>query len=132
MFKIFQEAKPIKWIYNQRSTIDFSPTYQRRGRLWKKSQKQLLIDSILNELDIPKFYFQFMPPVINNTHYNYAIIDGKQRIETILGFIDNEFPLSDQFVFWIVVSLSNLETYRENIFRSGKSSTRSHCSILAV
>lgn len=99
MFKIFQEAKPIKWIYNQRSTIDFSPTYQRRGRLWKKSQKQLLIDSILNELDIPKFYFQFMPPVINNTHYNYAIIDGKQRIETILGFIDNEFPLSDQFVF---------------------------------
>lgn len=98
MFRIFQETKPIKWIYNQRTTIDFSPAYQRRSSLWKTKQKQLLIDSILNGLDIPKFYFQFMPPV-EDIHYNYAIIDGKQRIETILGFIDGEFPLSDEFAF---------------------------------
>ncbi len=99
MFKLFQETKPIKWIYNQRATIDFSPSYQRRSSLWKKTQKQLLIDSVLNGLDIPKFYFQFMPPVVENLHYNYAIIDGKQRIETILGFIDDEFPLSNEFAF---------------------------------
>ena len=80
-------------------TIDFSPAYQRRSSLWKRKQKQLLIDSILNGLDIPKFYFQFMPPMVENMHYNYAIIDGKQRIETILGFIDGEFPLSDDFTF---------------------------------
>ncbi|WP_251446875.1 DUF262 domain-containing protein [Vermiculatibacterium agrestimuris] len=99
MFKIFQETKPIKWIHNQKSTIDFSPAYQRHSSLWKKAQKQLLIDSILNGLDIPKFYFQFMPPAVENLHYNYAIIDGKQRIETILGFIDDEFPLSNEFTF---------------------------------
>lgn len=99
MFKIFQETKPIKWIYNQQSAIDFSPAYQRRSSLWKKTQKQLLIDSVLNGLDIPKFYFQFMPPVVENLRYNYAIIDGKQRIETILGFIDDEFPLSNEFTF---------------------------------
>ena len=99
MFKIFQETKPIKWIYSQRDVIDFSPAYQRRSSLWKKAQKQLLIDSILNSLDIPKFYFQFMHPKVENLRYNYAIIDGKQRIETILGFIDDEFPLSNGFVF---------------------------------
>ncbi len=99
MFKLFQETKSIKWIYDQREFINFSPVYQRRGRLWKKSQKQLLIDSILNGLDIPKFYFQFMPPAVENVRYNYAIIDGKQRIESILGFIDDKFPLSDEFAF---------------------------------
>lgn len=56
MFKIFQETKPIKWVFNQRTTIDFSPVYQRHSSLWKTAQKQLLIDSILNGLDIPKFY----------------------------------------------------------------------------
>lgn len=99
MFKIFQETRPIKWIYNQRDFIDFLPAYQRHGRLWKKAQKQLLIDSVLNGLDIPKFYFQFMPPKVGDMHYNYAIIDGKQRIETILEFIDNQFPLSTGFAF---------------------------------
>ena len=99
MFKLFQETKSIKWIYEQREFINFSPAYQRRGSLWKKPQQQLLIDSILNGLDIPKFYFQFMPPVVENISYNYAIIDGKQRIESILGFIDDKFPLSDEFAF---------------------------------
>lgn len=99
MFKFFQETRPVKWIYNQRDLIDFSPKYQRHGRLWSKNQKQLLIDSVLNGLDMPKFYFQFMPPKVENLHYNYAIIDGKQRIETILEFITDQFPLSNDFAF---------------------------------
>lgn len=96
MFKIFQEFKTIKWLSNRRYSIDFSPAYQRRGNIWKLKQKQLLIDSILNGFDIPKFYFQFMP----DRTYNYAIIDGKQRIETILGFIDGDFPLAKDFKFF--------------------------------
>lgn len=99
MFKLFQETKPIKWLYHCKDTIDFSPPYQRLGRLWKKEQKQLLIDSILNGFDIPKFYFQFMPPEHNGEFFNYAIIDGKQRLEAILGFVNNEFPLASSFSF---------------------------------
>lgn len=97
MFKIFQETKTIKWLNHYQETIDFSPSYQRLGRLWKRDQKQLLADSSLNGFDIPKFYFQFMPSISENKSkfYNYAIIDGKQRIEAILGFINDEFPLSD-------------------------------------
>ncbi len=99
MFKLFQENKSIKWMYEQQESINFSPQYQRSESLWKKPQKQLLIDSILNGLDIPKFYFQFMPPAVEKFHYNYAIIDGKQRMKAILEFINNELPLSDEFVF---------------------------------
>jgi len=99
MFKIFQESKSIKWLNHHKDVIDFSPPYQRLGGLWKKEQKQLLIDSILNGFDIPKFYFQFMPPKYDGNFYNYAIIDGKQRIEAIMGFLHDEFPLADTFSF---------------------------------
>lgn len=100
MFKVFQEMKPIKWVYANRELIDFDPPYQRLGRLWKKRQKQLLIDSIINDFDLPKFYFQFMPPQTGDKLYSYAIIDGKQRIETILDFIDGQFPLAESFHFF--------------------------------
>jgi len=99
MFKLFQEAKSIKWLNYHKDVIDFSPPYQRLGGLWNRKQKQLLVDSILNGFDIPKFYFQFMPPEYDGNFYNYAIIDGKQRIEAIIGFINDEFPLSDDFSF---------------------------------
>lgn len=95
MYRLFQESRSIKWVYQERKNIDFSPPCQRRGNLWTKQQKQLLIDSILNEFDVPKFYFQFMP----SDKYAYAIIDGKQRIETILDFLDDKFPLSTDFKF---------------------------------
>lgn len=95
MFKLFQETKSLKWVYKEKKSIDFSPPYQRRGNLWTKEQKQLLIDSIFNGFDIPKFYFQFMP----SNEYSYAIIDGKQRIEAIIGFINDEFPMSPRFRF---------------------------------
>ena len=100
MYKLFQEQRSIKWIEAQKNYIDFSPTYQRPGKIWKRPQKQLLIDSILNGFDLPKFYFQFMPPVISNRQYSYAIIDGKQRLEAILGFLSGEFPLSENFKFF--------------------------------
>jgi len=99
MFKIFQENRPISWILSQKDYIDFSPTYQRMGSVWKKDQKQLLIDSIINGFDIPKLYFQFMPQEKTNHIYNYAVIDGKQRLETIIEFINDKFPLSDDFKF---------------------------------
>lgn len=98
MFKVFQDCKNISWIISQKKFIDFSPSYQRSGNIWDLKQKQLLIDSIINGFDIPKLYFHFMPQENENEEiYNYAIIDGKQRIETILEFIDDKFTLSKDF-----------------------------------
>lgn len=99
MFKIFQENKSVSWIISQQKYINFSPTYQRMGNVWGKEQKQLLIDSIINGFDIPKFYFHFMPNVSNNSIYNYAVIDGKQRLEAILDFVNDKYPLADEFEF---------------------------------
>lgn len=34
-----------------------------------------------------------------SNEYSYAIIDGKQRIEAVIGFANDEFPLSSHFKF---------------------------------
>ncbi|MBO6740976.1 MAG: DUF262 domain-containing protein [Phycisphaerales bacterium] len=79
-----------------------SPPYQRRGRIWNKSDKGFLIDSILNDYDIPKVYladFTYGDSELNYAKLPYAVIDGKQRFEAIFDFYDGKIVLNDDFVF---------------------------------
>ncbi|WP_178119591.1 DUF262 domain-containing protein [Pseudomonas sp. SCB32] len=80
-----------------------SPPYQRRGRIWSKTDKAYLIDSILNGYDIPKLYMADFTlgqnSRLNKSKLPYAIIDGKQRLEAIFDFFDNELTLNEDFVF---------------------------------
>jgi len=89
--------------FKEKNSIEFEPKYQRPGFVWNKSEKQLLIDSIFNEFDIPKFYFHYNTndnnPVANNSKKYFSIIDGKQRIHAIFEFMNNKWPLSDDFQF---------------------------------
>ncbi|MBI3234666.1 MAG: DUF262 domain-containing protein [Bacteroidetes bacterium] len=85
-------------IYSEIDEIETSPEYQRNGGIWTPEKKQLLIDSIINNYDIPKIYFhQFSRDERVRIGKSYSIIDGKQRLETIWAFINNEFKLSDDF-----------------------------------
>src|SRR5258705_12023868 len=87
---------------SERQFINVEPPYQRRGDIWTLEKKQLLIDSILNDYDIPKLYFHTISRkqrVADGTEFDYAIIDGRQRLQTIWSFIDDEFPLAEEFVY---------------------------------
>lgn len=87
-------------IYSEKDEIIVDPEYQRKGGVWTLEKKQLLIDSILNKYDIPKIYFhQFERKERVKTGQSFAIIDGKQRLETIWGFIDGDFCLSTDFEY---------------------------------
>ena len=85
-------------INSEKDFINISPEYQRNGEVWTKEKKQLLIDSILNDYDIPKLYFHLLPKSSEESKFDYAIIDGRQRIEAIWGFMNGDFPLSEDFV----------------------------------
>lgn len=103
------EPKVLRWWYSQKSKIDFSPKYQRSGRLWSRSDKAYLIDSIINQYDVPKLYvadFTFGNPVLNERKLPYAIIDGKQRFEAIFDFFDGKLTLDNSFIFEEDVSLN--------------------------
>lgn len=87
----------ILYLYAQRSLILMNPDYQRMGEIWTLDKKQLLIDSILNDFDVPKIYFHDLRDFDKKSKHEYAIIDGRQRLEAIWSFVDGSFPLADDF-----------------------------------
>lgn len=97
----FQNSSILR-INSEREYINTHPDYQRKGEVWTTQKKQLLIDSILNDYDIPKLYFHQLSLNQKNEYngqYDYAIIDGRQRLEAIWGFINDEFTLSEEFIY---------------------------------
>ncbi|RYD59471.1 MAG: DUF262 domain-containing protein [Sphingobacteriales bacterium] len=112
MFRILRigeyKSFDIVGLYNSLGKIDLNPIYQRYGKIWPLDKKQLLIDTILNQFDIPKFYFNYFVEQVNRLNSNgtlYAVIDGKQRVETIIEFMDDKWPLSDTFKLYSDESL---------------------------
>lgn len=90
----------IMYISSERGQIQLDPPYQRSGDVWPLEKKQLLIDSILNDYDIPKIYFHsFSREQQQETNFTYAVIDGRQRLEAIWGFVDGKFALSSDFEY---------------------------------
>lgn len=90
----------IQSIHSEWESIVTNPPYQRNGDVWSLEKKQLLIDSIINRYDIPKLYFhQYARDEARRTGKTYAVIDGRQRLETIIKFIEGNFPLSDEFEY---------------------------------
>lgn len=91
------QPRTLAWWRDEVDDIDFDPVFQRKGHIWSESQKQYLIDSILNGFDVPKIYvadFTFLSNKLNTSKKKYAVIDGKQRLLAILSFFDGEFGLA--------------------------------------
>jgi hypothetical protein len=103
MFKVrIHDTRTLKWWFSHRDDIDLEPPYQRKGRLWSQHDRAYLIDSIINEYDIPKIYladFIFVNTALNTKSKPYSVIDGRQRLESIFGFFRNQFPLNSDFSF---------------------------------
>lgn len=70
------------------SGLDLNPDYQR-GNVWAQDDKILLIDSIFKNIDIGKFTI-IKRPFKENTQ-SYEILDGKQRIITLIEFFEDIF-----------------------------------------
>ncbi len=79
--KRYSASKPISSIIRREEKTDPTPEYQR-GPVWSKKQKQLLVDTILRDLDIPKFYLR----TVNNGQYEWEVVDGQQRLRAIWEF----------------------------------------------
>lgn len=71
-----------------RQRIDTNPDFQRPA-VWSTAQKQLLIDSILREYDVPKMYWR----KVGERPDRYDVVDGQQRLRAIWSFVDGEFHL---------------------------------------
>lgn len=69
--------------------------YQRAPR-WTNRQKQLLIDSVLRGYALPSFFLHRKNrPFGNQTIEELFIVDGQQRIQSLVDFKEGEFSLLD-------------------------------------
>ncbi len=100
--------------------LELNPPYQRRP-VWKFKQRQLLMNSIFNGIPMPAVIFHRRqdPRKI----YVYDVLDGKQRIETILQFTqmiaqvdDRELTVKKKTVGGdeIIVSFRDIKSKRFN------------------
>jgi|GEM_PF-4723321 len=72
--------------------INYQPDFQRRS-VWSEKQKVYLIDTLLNDFSIPKVYVRQIYDEQRGGNI-YEIIDGQQRLTTIMAFLNGEFKLS--------------------------------------
>lgn len=68
--------------------------YQRK-LVWTEHEKVCLIDSILKEYPIPLILFA--ESVDDGGKQYYEILDGMQRLNAIMGFLENEFALGGKY-----------------------------------
>lgn len=77
--------------------MDINPEYQR-GLQWGLAQRQGLIDSLLRGYQIPIFHIHLESRTNNYTQATETtawIVDGQQRLASIVSYCQNEFSLPD-------------------------------------
>lgn len=79
--------RAIDKIYRRRDRYEI-PDWQRT-EVWNDRKKRTLIDSILKDWKLPKFYFQ----LIDDNPEQYEVVDGQQRLSAIFEFFDGELSL---------------------------------------
>ncbi|NMM26275.1 MAG: DUF262 domain-containing protein [Glaciimonas sp.] len=83
----------VSW-FNERKndgTLEISPKFQRRA-VWLEKERSLLIETLLNQLPFPEIYVH-VETNAETGKQTYAVVDGQQRVTSILKFLDNEFSL---------------------------------------
>ena len=89
----------IAWIQGRRvdHTLEISPKFQRRA-VWLDAERAELMATILRGLPFPEVYIQQVtaPETGEEKH---IVVDGQQRITSILRFIDNQvaMPVTDDW-----------------------------------
>lgn len=78
---------------NKAGKLNLNPGFQRLS-VWAKKDKQMLIDTILREMPLPNL---FLWEHKEGKKIIYDVIDGKQRIESLLDFTKYKLPLSVKF-----------------------------------
>lgn len=79
------ETKTIADLVNlyKADMLDLSPAFQRRS-VWTIKDRVKLIDTVIRNYPLPAI---FLYRNEDDGRVSYSVIDGKQRLETLLGFL---------------------------------------------
>ncbi|RUX01746.1 MAG: DUF262 domain-containing protein [Mesorhizobium sp.] len=72
--------------------LELNPTFQRRN-VWSEKAKSYLMDTVVRGKPIPKFFIRQKLNVTTRTSVR-EVVDGQQRLRTILAFVKDGFAIS--------------------------------------
>ena len=75
----------------ERKQLVLSPKFQRRS-VWKDVAKSFLMDSIIREKPLPKIFIRQITDIKTRTTIR-EVVDGQQRLRTIIDFINDGFKI---------------------------------------
>jgi len=79
-------------LYNNKQ-LDLEPPYQRRS-VWSPKDRRFFLDTIFNGYPSPPV---FLHKQMIDGKTMYAVVDGKQRLETIFMFANNKISIDKKF-----------------------------------
>ncbi len=90
------EFRPFSWIFDlwKREQLDLSPPYQRRS-VWPDRFRYEFVTTVLQDYPCPAiFLFEEIRP---DGSFIYKVVDGKQRISTLISFVENRIEIDDAY-----------------------------------
>ena len=88
----------------QNKSLNLSPGFQRQS-VWSETDRRLLISSLFDGIPIPSVYLYRQPGVGGKMQYD--VIDGKQRLESILLYMDKGPLVAEHDYLWVKRSFAD-------------------------
>lgn len=89
-------TQQITWFLDldRNNQLDLNPPYQRKS-VWSSKDKKFFLDTIFRNYPTPAIFIH--RTIDNNGFAVYHVVDGKQRLETILNFAKNKLSIDNKF-----------------------------------
>src|SRR5437867_3424020 len=86
----------ITWLLDlaKNDQLDLEPPYQRRS-VWTRKDKQFFLDTIFRNYPSPAIFLH--KSMTSEGKAVYHVVDGKQRLQTILDFVAGKVRIGDDF-----------------------------------
>ena len=97
--------------WNDKKQLQLSPKFQRKA-VWSEDAKSYLMDTIIRGKPIPKIFIRQTLNVENRQSIR-EVVDGQQRLRTILSFINDGFSINkkhnEKYGGYFFSQLSNVD-----------------------
>ena len=89
-------TQDLSWLVDlyRNSQLDLDPPYQRRS-VWTRGDKQYFLDTLFRNYPSPPIFLH--KTISDSGKPTYHVVDGKQRTQTILDFIEDRLSMSQSY-----------------------------------
>lgn len=89
-------TQDISWFLDlhRNKQLDLDPSYQRKS-VWSIKDRKSFLDTIFRGYPCPAIFL--FKSLSKDGKQMYHVVDGKQRLETVIKFVNNEIPIDKDF-----------------------------------